>query len=59
LISELDTLGLINAVLMSRGRYGRTREISLAVPSKTVEKVITGDERMRVLMNTSSKQQTL
>ena len=31
IIAELDMLGLINAKIISKGRYGRTREISLAV----------------------------
>ncbi len=33
LIAELDLLGIINARVISKGRYGRTREIRLAVPS--------------------------
>ena len=32
LISELDMLGIINAAVISKGRYGRTKEISLGVP---------------------------
>ena len=31
LIGELDMLGIINAKVISNGRYGRTRDISLAV----------------------------
>lgn len=33
LISELDMLGIINAQLISKGRYGRTKEITLNIPS--------------------------
>ncbi len=33
IIVEFDTLGLINAQVMSKGRYGRTRRISLSLPS--------------------------
>lgn len=33
LISELDMLGIINAQVISKGRYGRTKEITLNVPS--------------------------
>jgi Cdc6-like AAA superfamily ATPase len=29
LISELDMLGVINAKVISKGRYGRTRQISV------------------------------
>jgi archaeal cell division control protein 6 len=36
LISELDLLGIINARVISKGRYGRTREIKLAVPVTNV-----------------------
>tara|TARA_Y100000310_G_C20649140_1_gene798376 strand:- start:490 stop:1698 length:1209 start_codon:yes stop_codon:yes gene_type:complete len=32
LIAELDLLGIINARVVSKGRYGRTREIKLAIP---------------------------
>ena len=32
LIAELDLLGIINAKVISKGRYGRTREIKIAVP---------------------------
>lgn len=33
IIVEFDTLGIINAQVMSKGRYGRTRKISLSVPA--------------------------
>ncbi|MBN1923644.1 MAG: orc1/cdc6 family replication initiation protein [Nanoarchaeota archaeon] len=39
LIGELDMLGLINAKVISKGRYGRTREISLAVDADYVNKI--------------------
>ncbi len=32
IVSELDMLGIINAKVISKGRYGRTREISLITP---------------------------
>ncbi len=35
IIAELDMLGIINAKVISKGRYGRTREISLAIPPIT------------------------
>ncbi len=41
LISEMDMLGLINAKVISKGRYGRTREIGLSLPESTVTKVLT------------------
>ncbi|MCD6575984.1 MAG: ORC1-type DNA replication protein [Nanoarchaeota archaeon] len=39
LISELDMLGIINAKVISKGRYGRTREISLSVSDEIVNKI--------------------
>ena len=35
-IAELDMLGIINASIISKGRYGRTREISLSI-SNSIE----------------------
>ncbi len=39
LISELDMLGLINAKVISKGRYGRTRDIYVAIPDSIIDKV--------------------
>jgi len=39
LIGELDMLGLINAKVISKGRYGRTREIYLSLPKDLQEKI--------------------
>ncbi|MFT4250670.1 MAG: ORC1-type DNA replication protein [Candidatus Woesearchaeota archaeon] len=36
ILGELDMLGVINAKVISKGRYGRTREISLSL-SQTIE----------------------
>ena len=36
MISELDMLGLINAIVKSFGRAGRTKEIELSVPKEVV-----------------------
>jgi len=35
-IAELDMLGVINAKIISKGRYGRTREVGLAVPDSYI-----------------------
>jgi len=40
IIAELDMLGIINAKTISKGRYGRTREISMLLP-KEIENQIT------------------
>ena len=39
LISELDMMGIINAKVISLGRYGRTREIKLDVSQKIMEEM--------------------
>ncbi len=39
IISELDMLGIINGKVVSKGRYGRTRKISLAIQKQTKTKV--------------------
>ncbi|WP_246279762.1 Cdc6/Cdc18 family protein [Natronomonas salina] len=46
LISELDMLGIVNAVVVSKGRYGRTKEISLSVPLEETEAVLLSDSRI-------------
>jgi len=39
IIAELDMLGIINAKVISKGRYGRTRKISLGIPSSVVPRL--------------------
>jgi len=41
IIAELDMLGLINAKVISKGRFGRTREISLGLPRMLLPKITT------------------
>lgn len=43
IISELDMVGLITAQLISRGRYGKTRVLSLAVPSEAIVETLKED----------------
>ncbi|HII30287.1 TPA: ORC1-type DNA replication protein [Candidatus Woesearchaeota archaeon] len=38
-IAELDMLGIINAKVISKGRYGRTREVSIATPPSSLPKI--------------------
>ena len=52
LISELDMLGIVNAVVVSKGRYGRTKEISLSVPIEETEGVLLSDSRLVEIDNT-------
>lgn len=51
LISELDMLGIINAMVVSKGRYGRTKEISLSVPLSDTKGVLMEDYRLKPLEN--------
>ncbi len=39
IIAELDMLGLINAKVISKGRFGRTREIQISMPTHLLGKV--------------------
>jgi cell division control protein 6 len=40
IISFLDLYGLINARVISKGRYGKTREISGSLPSEVVSRLL-------------------
>jgi cell division control protein 6 len=46
LLSELDIEGLINTRIISRGRYGRTKLISLNIGIKNIKKLLESDERI-------------
>ncbi len=39
IINELDMLGILTAKVISKGRYGRTREIVLSTPSAAIPKI--------------------
>ncbi|UWG49333.1 Cdc6-related protein, AAA superfamily ATPase [Halalkaliarchaeum sp. AArc-CO] len=51
LISELDMLGIVNAVVVSKGRYGRTKEMNLSVPIEETEAVLLSDSRLGDIEN--------
>jgi len=55
LISELDMLGIIQARVISKGRYGRTREITLSVPITEARKVLEEDEIVKELQGQKIK----
>ena len=40
IIAELDMLGIINARVISKGRFGRTREISISLTNTIQEKIL-------------------
>jgi len=50
-MSELDMLGIVNAIVVSKGRYGRTKEISLSVPVENTRKVLLEDYRLKPLVD--------
>jgi len=39
IISEFDMLGIVNAKVISKGRYGRTRNISVSIPDTMLPKI--------------------
>jgi len=51
LISELDTIGLLNSRVVSMGRYGRTKKIRLGIPRSVIREVLSEDERLGCLVN--------
>ena len=50
-ITEMDTLGLINANVKSFGRYGRTKVIALAIPWVEAKRILLEDEFLVELKN--------
>jgi cell division control protein 6 len=57
LISELDMLGLINTTVISKGRYGRTKKIRLAVSKKQIGAILDEDVRLsKIAEEISSKE---
>jgi cell division control protein 6 len=45
LISELTMLGVINSRVVSRGRYGRTKEMWFGTGTAGIKRTLAGDER--------------
>jgi cell division control protein 6 len=56
-ISELDTLGIITAREISKGRNGRTREIQLAIPATELARILHDDEFIDDLRQVKMKNQ--
>jgi cell division control protein 6 len=50
LISELDMVGLLNARVVSMGRYGRTKKIRLGIGRSLVRTVFNNSDRLRDLV---------
>lgn len=59
LISELDMLGILHSSVISKGRYGRTKEIKLEVPSAEIKQVLEDDMRLKGLSDFKLPQKQL
>jgi cell division control protein 6 len=55
LVNELDSMGLVNAKVISMGRYGRTKKIRLEIGRTIIRDVFTGDNRLGRLVNYDPK----
>ena len=51
LLNELDIMGVLNARVVSFGRYGRTKKIRLGVEARSVTASFSGDEMVRGLLS--------
>ena len=51
LINELDVLGLLSTQLVSLGRYGRTKRISLGIPAEFIRQMYSDDPWISPLLN--------
>ncbi len=49
LIAELDMLGILHTVVISKGRYGRTKEITLSIYPSKLKVTLLQDYRLKVL----------
>jgi len=49
LVNELDVMGLLNAKVVSMGRYGRTKKISLGISRTLIKDVFRSDDRFGCL----------
>lgn len=58
LISELDMLGIINARIISKGRYGRSREIQMSASPDDVLQLFEDDDNIADLAQYKLKAQT-
>jgi cell division control protein 6 len=55
LINELDAMGLLNAKVVSMGRYGRTKKIRLEIGRTLIRGVFGSDDRLERLMDYEPK----
>jgi len=55
LLNELDLMGIVNARVVSFGRYGRTKKIRLGVEPRAVTSTFGSDGLVRGLLNYAPK----
>jgi cell division control protein 6 len=55
LINELDAMGLLNAKVVSMGRYGRTKKIRLEIARTLIKDVFGSEDRLDPLIGYSPK----
>jgi len=53
LVNELDSMGLVNARVVSMGRYGRTKKIRLEISRSLIRDVFGSDNRFGHLIEYS------
>lgn len=59
LISELDMLGILNSRVVSKGRYGRTKEIKMEIPPVGIKSILDDELRTRNLASFKVPQRRL
>jgi archaeal cell division control protein 6 len=57
-IGRLDSLGVINATVVSRGRSGRSRNIKVSFSSDVLVKVLREDESLKDVCSVKVKNQS-
>jgi archaeal cell division control protein 6 len=55
LVNELDVMGLLNAKVVSMGRYGRTKKIRLEISRTLLKAVFGSDDRIGLLIGSKNK----
>jgi cell division control protein 6 len=50
LLSELDLLGLISAPVISKGRFGRSKLVKLAIPITTIKNALYEEDVLRTIL---------
>ena len=59
LVNELDVMGLLNAKVVSMGRYGRTKKIRMEISHTLIKDVFGSDDRIGHLIGSNFQRGTL